>query len=171
MSKLREISLTGLLERVTIPVAALIWAAIASLDWWTTYEIYLSALYLVLLLVVAWNHGLKWVILFSIISMANQVAIGIFDGHPFSSPVFFAIDIANWFMAYLIAGWMCSRIRQLHDRLEDRSEDLEMRIVARTAELAAANADMATFAYTAAHDLRTHAACDQQFQRNPAAKK
>jgi signal transduction histidine kinase len=155
MAQAEKSAQLSLLQRATIPAALLVWAVIASMDWLTTYEIYFSAMYLALVLVVAWSHGLKWALLFSVFSAANQVAIGLIDGNQFSSPVYFAIDISNWFIAYLIAGWMCARIRALHDRLEVRSEDLELRIKTRTAELEAANADLATFTYTAAHDLRT----------------
>jgi len=58
-------------------------------------------------------------------------------------------------VAYLCAGWMCVRLRDLYARVEVRAEELEQMVRQRTAALERANDDLALFSYTAAHDLRT----------------
>lgn len=137
-----------------IPVALSMWVVVAGLDWATTYEIYLSALYLALVTLVAWNHGLKWGVLFSVTSAANQAAIGIFDGNPFSSPAFLAIDLLNWLIAYLTVSWTFSHIRDLNAQAARYAASLEKRVRERTAGLEAANREMSAFCHSVAHDFR-----------------
>ena len=50
---------------------------------------------------------------------------------------------------------MCVRIRALNDRLTVRADELDRLVRERTAELVAANNNLASVSYTAAHDLRT----------------
>jgi light-regulated signal transduction histidine kinase (bacteriophytochrome) len=109
----------------------------------------------VLIIAVSWKYGLNWGAAFAFASAGNQAALGAIDGHPFSSPLYFMIDIGNWLLAYLVAVVMCVRIRALNDRLTVRGDELDRLVRERTAELAAANNNLASFSYTAAHDLRT----------------
>jgi len=87
--EMRQLRLFRIVDGISIPLALCCWVAIAALDWATTFEIYFSAFYLVLIIAVSWKYGLNWGAAFAFASAGNQAALGAIDGHPFSSPRYF----------------------------------------------------------------------------------
>lgn len=64
-------------------------ALICELDWLTTYELSVNPFYLLVVIFVTWRCGWKWGLAFALTALANQIAIGLVIGNPFSSSVYF----------------------------------------------------------------------------------
>lgn len=146
------------LWRPSIPGAFGALTAICALDWILAIELYLSALYLTLILLVAWHYGPRLMLLVCTLSIANQTANSVFEGSPFLSPVYLAVDLLNWLIAYLVGGAMCSWAKSMYSHVLALSGTLEKqlrKLREQAADLEAANSELSTFSYTVAHDLRS----------------
>ena len=90
-------------------------------DWATTYELSLNPFYLLVTIFVTWQAGWRWGLLFAVLSIANQVTLGLVQGYPHSKPhYFFIANFNKLFSAVVIVG-LVARIRQLHEREREHS--------------------------------------------------
>lgn len=101
---------------LAIVAAALALAAIIAIDYATSTELTLGTLYLLPILLVGWNCGFAWGLAFLGVSLAAQIVMGLMQGYPFSSPVYFAVAIANRSVTYLVALVLTWRLRVFYDR-------------------------------------------------------
>ena len=88
-----------------VPTALAAWFAAALGNWFASYEASFTPLYLAAVCVVAWQSGWPAGLLLAAASVANQVAVGIVLGHPYSNAGYFALDTANTaFVACLVVA-------------------------------------------------------------------
>lgn len=99
---------------LTLGVAMLV--AAGALDYVTSYEVSLGALYLFAILAVSWNCGVAWGMAFAALALSCQVMLGIFQGHPYVRPLYFYQAQANVLMEYAVAVLLTSQLRRLFDR-------------------------------------------------------
>jgi hypothetical protein len=59
--------------------------AAAALDYATSNEVSLAALYLFAILTASWNCGIVWGVIFAILALGVQIAMGVVQGHPYST--------------------------------------------------------------------------------------
>ncbi len=83
-------------------------------DYITTYELSLSPFYLFVILLVTWNCGWQWGLVFSALSFGAPLVIGNIEGSPYSEPIYFYIDNANRLISYLVALGLTSQLRAQH---------------------------------------------------------
>ena len=103
----------------------------AGLDYVTSVEVSLAALYLFAILTVSWNRGIGWGVTFAVLSLACQIAMGLLQGHPYSKLSYFYQSQANVFFGYCVAVFLTSQLRSLFERerqtaridLADRCEE------------------------------------------------
>ena len=75
---------------------------VVTADYMTSFELRLSALYMLVMIGVAWFCGAWWGGLFAFLSAYAQVQIGLITGTTFSEPVYFYISNGNRLFAYLV---------------------------------------------------------------------
>jgi diguanylate cyclase (GGDEF)-like protein len=90
--------------------------AAAGLDFITSYEISLAALYLFAILTASWNLGIVWGIVFVLLSLGCQIAMGLVQGHHYSTMSYFFQSQANLFLEYCVAVFLTSQLRSLFER-------------------------------------------------------
>ena len=83
-------------------------------DYITTYELSLSPFYLFVILLVTWNCGWQWGLVFSALSFGAPLVIGNIEGSPYSEPIYFYIDNANRLISYLVALGLTSQLKAQH---------------------------------------------------------
>src|SRR4051795_4862884 len=88
-------------------------------DYLTTYELTLSPFYLFVILVVTWNCGLLWGLVFCILSFGAPLIIGDFEGSPYSQQIYFYIDNANRLVSYLVALGLTNQLKSQHEHERD----------------------------------------------------
>jgi diguanylate cyclase (GGDEF)-like protein len=88
----------------------------AIVDYATTAEISLSAFYLFAILTVTWNCGVTWGTVFAAIALAFQIALGLLQGHPYSSNVYFFYAQGNVLFEYSVAVFLTTQLRRLFER-------------------------------------------------------
>jgi diguanylate cyclase (GGDEF)-like protein len=88
----------------------------AALDYVTSYDVSLAFLYLFAILMVSWNRGIVWGLVFVLISIACQIAMGLVQGHPYSSLSYFYQAQANLLFEYCVAVFLMSQLRNLFER-------------------------------------------------------
>jgi diguanylate cyclase (GGDEF)-like protein len=88
----------------------------ATLDYVTSVEVSLAALYLFAILTVSWNRGIGWGVIFAALSLACQIAMGLLQGHPYSKLSYFYQSQANVFFGYCVAVFLTSQLRGLFER-------------------------------------------------------
>jgi len=112
-----EKSASAWLRGLAVLVLAVVaFAAVVTADCLTAYELSLSALYVLVILVVGWFCGMWWAILFAFLSVFAQIQIGLSLGHEFSEPVYFYISNGNKLFAYLLIAFLTSTVRTLYER-------------------------------------------------------
>ena len=88
----------------------------AALDYVTSEEVSLAALYLFAILTVSWNRGIVWGVIFAAMALGCQIAMGLLQGHPYSTPRYFYQSQANLFFEYCVAVFLTSQLRSLFER-------------------------------------------------------
>ncbi len=90
--------------------------AAAALDYVTSYEISLAALYLFAILTASWNRGIIWGLIFAFLALGCQIEMGLVQGQPYSTLSYFYQSQANLFFEYCIAVFLMSQLRNLFER-------------------------------------------------------
>ncbi len=106
------------LKAAVLALGFLALAIVVTADYVTSYELRLSALYMVVMLGVAWFCGLWWGILFAFLSAYAQVQVGLITGTTFSEPVYFYISNGNRLFAYLVIVLLVATVRSNYARLQ-----------------------------------------------------
>jgi diguanylate cyclase (GGDEF)-like protein len=106
----------ALSRRLAVALGAGMLLCAAFIDYLTTAEVSVSAIYLFAILTVSWNCGASWGFLFAAIAFAFQVALGLMDGHPFTSNRSFFFAQGNVLLEYSIAILLTAQLRRLLER-------------------------------------------------------
>ena len=93
-------------------------AIVVVADYMTSFELRLSALYMLVMIGVAWFCGPWWGGLFAFLSAFAQVQVGLTTGTTFSEPVYFYISNGNRLFAYLVIVLLVAAVRSNHTRLQ-----------------------------------------------------
>ena len=101
---------------VALSIASALYGVLAVVDYATSYELSLSTLYLLIVLLVSWNCGLGWGILFAVLGIQSQLAVGLGTGFPHSQLRYFFISVGNRMFSYLTVVPLTSQLRKLYDR-------------------------------------------------------
>ena len=101
-------------QALLLGVASLVVISIA--DWVTTYELSLNPLYLLVVIFVTWRAGWRWGLAFALVSIADQVAIGLIGGHAYSRPAYFIIVNCNKLFSALVIVALMARLKVVHER-------------------------------------------------------
>ena len=88
----------------------------AALDYFTSYEVSLAAVYLFGILTVSWNRGIVWGLIFAVLAVACQIAMGLMQGNPYSTRSYYFQAQANLFFEYCVAVFLTSQLRSLFER-------------------------------------------------------
>ena len=108
---------TGLKIAVLI-LGFLALAIVVAADYMTSFELRLSALYMLVMIGVAWFCGPWWGGLFAFLSAYAQVQVGLTTGTTFSEPVYFYISNGNRLFAYLVIVLLVAAVRANYTRLQ-----------------------------------------------------
>ncbi len=93
-------------------------AIVVTADYLTSYELQLTALYMLVMLGVAWFCGPWWGALFACLSAYSQIQIGLATGTRFSEPVYFYIANGNRLFAYLVTVFLVAVVHINYQRLK-----------------------------------------------------
>lgn len=93
-------------------------AIVVAADYYTSFELRLSALYMLVMIGVTWLCGPWWGGLFAFLSAFAQVQIGLNTGTTFSEPVYFYISNGNGLFAYLVIVLLVAAVRSNYTRLQ-----------------------------------------------------
>lgn len=85
-------------------------------DYVTTYELNLTALYLLVTLLVSWFCGLWWGLVFAALSMFSQIEVSGLLGSVYSKPFYLYVSNANNAFSYLIVTLLTAGFRALYIR-------------------------------------------------------
>jgi diguanylate cyclase (GGDEF)-like protein len=96
-----------------------LYVLIVIMDYLTTYELTLSPFYQFVILVVTWNCGLVWGLVFCMLSFGAPLIIGDFEGSPYSQQIYFYIDNANRLVSYLVALGLTAQLKAQHEHERD----------------------------------------------------
>ena len=93
-------------------------AIVVTSEYLTSYELQLTALYMLVMLGVAWFCGPWWGALFACLSAYSQIQIGLATGTTFSEPVYFYIANGNRLFAYLVTVFLVATVHINYQRLK-----------------------------------------------------
>ncbi len=93
-------------------------ALVVSADYLTSYELSLSAFYVLIILAVSWFCGIWWGGLFAFLAMFSEIEIGLLTGNPFSDDTYFYISNGNRLFAYLLIAYLTATVRALYERAQ-----------------------------------------------------
>jgi diguanylate cyclase (GGDEF)-like protein len=113
---LARINIYVLSRPLALGVGVASFILVVAADYLTTYELSLTPFYLFVVLLVTWNCGWKWGLLFAAMSFAVPIVIGNQLGYVYSEPIYFYIDNANRLVSYLVALVLASQLKILHER-------------------------------------------------------
>ncbi len=88
----------------------------AALDYFISYEVSLAAVYLFGILTISWNRGIVWGLIFAVLAVACQMAMGLMQGNPYSTRSYYFQAQANLFFEYCVAVFLTSQLRSLFER-------------------------------------------------------
>jgi len=109
-------SLFTLDRNVALAIACVLFGVLAITDYRTSYELSLSTLYLLIVLLVSWNCGIGWGIFFAVLGFLAQMSLGLATGFPHSRPIYFVIGVGNRMFSYLTVVLLATQLRKLYDR-------------------------------------------------------
>src|SRR5437763_13591627 len=87
-----------------------------ALDRLTTDEFSLTAFYLLPVLLIAWNCGRSWGLIFAILSVAAQSGQTPLNANLYSKAVYLYIAYANVFFEYAIVVVLTSMLRKIYEQ-------------------------------------------------------
>jgi diguanylate cyclase (GGDEF)-like protein len=93
-------------------------AIVVAADYLTSYELSLSAFYVLVILAVSWFCGVWWGGLFAFLAMFSEIQIGLLTGNPFSDEAYFYISIGNRLFSYLLIAYLVATVRTLYERAQ-----------------------------------------------------
>ncbi len=93
-------------------------ALVVAADYLTSYELSLSAFYVLIILAVSWFCRGWWGGLFAFLAMFSELEIGRLTGNPFSEEAYFYISIGNRLFAYLLIAYLTVMVRSLYERAQ-----------------------------------------------------
>src|SRR3954464_5858288 len=93
-------------------------ALVVSADYLTSYELSLSAFYVLIILAVSWFCGVWWGGLFAFLTMFAEIEIGLLTGNPFSEEAFFYISTGNRLFCYLLIAYLVATVRNLYEQAQ-----------------------------------------------------
>jgi diguanylate cyclase (GGDEF)-like protein len=99
--------------------------AAVAIDYATSNEVSLAALYLFAILTASWNCGIVWGVTFAILALGCQIAMGLVQGNPYSARSFFFQSQANLFFGYCVAVFLTTQLRSLFER-EHRTARIDL---------------------------------------------
>lgn len=94
------------------------YALVVAADYFTSYELSLSAFYVLIILAVAWFGGVWWGGLFAFLAMFSEFEIGIITGNPFTNDAYYYISNGNRLFVYLLIAYLTATVRSLYDRAQ-----------------------------------------------------
>src|ERR1700693_2778213 len=93
-----------------------LFVAVAVLDRATSNALSLAAFYLFPILLVAWNCGRGWGLVFAVGSVATALAQAMLHGTPYTKPIYLYIAYANVLLEYVIAVLLTGMLRKLYNQ-------------------------------------------------------
>lgn len=90
-------------------------------DYVTGNQISLAHVYILPVLVLAWNAGFLWALLGACISGLLSLAVSVLTGSPFTGFGYLAFDIGSVLLVLLIAAAIAANLRKSHDALNQAS--------------------------------------------------
>lgn len=93
-----------------------LFAAVAVLDWATSNALSLAAFYLFPILLVAWNCGRGWGLVFAVGSVATAFAQSTLQGSSYVKPIHLYIAYTNVLLEYVIAVLLTGMLRKLYNQ-------------------------------------------------------
>lgn len=103
-------------KRTAFLLGTAIFLLVVLVDYSTTYELGLTPFYLFIVLLVTWNCGWHFGLMFATLSFAAPILIGDVAGYPYSEPIYFYIDNANRLISYVVALVLTSQLKRQHER-------------------------------------------------------
>ena len=91
---------------------------VVAADYFTSYELSLSAFYVLIILAAGWFGGVWWGGLFAFLAMFAEFEIGILTGNPFANNAYYYVSNGNRLFVYLIVAYLTATVRILYDRAQ-----------------------------------------------------
>lgn len=114
---------TAFVDRAPSGLAVLLlaftaFALVVTADYLTSYELSLSAFYVLIILAVSWFCGIWWGGFFAFFAMFCEIQIGLLTGNPFSDAAYFYVSIGNRLFAYLLIAYLTATVRSLYEQAQ-----------------------------------------------------
>ena len=93
-------------------------ALVVSADYFTSYELSLSAFYALIILGVSWFCGVWWGGLFAFLSIFSEITLGLLTGNPFSDEAYLYISNGNRLFSYLLIAYLTATVRSLYEQAQ-----------------------------------------------------
>jgi diguanylate cyclase (GGDEF)-like protein len=91
---------------------------VVAADYLTSYELSLSAFYVLIILAVSWFCGVWWGGLFTFLSIFSEIQIGLLTGTTFSEQAYFYVSNGNRLFSYLLIAYLTAMVRTLYERAQ-----------------------------------------------------
>lgn len=109
----------GMPGRPAILLLALIaFCLVVAADFLTSYELSLSAFYVLIILAVGWFGGIGWAVLFACLAAFSEFEVGVLTGNPYSSDLYYYLSNGNRLFVYLLIAYLAAAARSLYDRAQ-----------------------------------------------------
>ncbi len=113
---IRKMDLFRLRYRDAVFLGTALFFVVAALDHATSNALSLAAFYLFPILLVAWNCGRAWGLVFAVASIAAEVAQATLQEAPYLRPMHLYIAYANVLLEYLIVVLLTGMLRKLYQQ-------------------------------------------------------
>jgi diguanylate cyclase (GGDEF)-like protein len=114
-TQIKKVNIRAIGRRGSLAIATALFVLVCATDYITTYELALTPFYLFIVVLVAWECGWKWGLVFAGLSFATVVLQGEWGEQPYSEPVYFYIENANRLISYLVALVLAARLKNRHE--------------------------------------------------------